>query len=343
MDIGHDELLAYYQAMRLTRALDDHGRLLAAQGKVRGTPQAVRGYEAVAVGAASALRDRDLLAPIYAGLGARLVRGVTPRTIIAGWLARGTERSAGRDDVAHRGDLRSHGILPIAHDSGASIALAVGAALATRLRAEPRVVLALINETTLLRGQCHEALALAAARVLPLLCVIEQRTYSEDADHRQGSDLARYAAAYGISLTYVEGNDILEVRNCTAEMLRAVHAGHGPQIIAARVPGSPANDHYSNDASDGITYDAWRQRDPIERFAHFLQEQGILTTATRLDLERAIAQVVDDAITFAETLPDADPATLLTDLYASPDAITAQPLDAYAVAVVGATKVEHSG
>jgi TPP-dependent pyruvate/acetoin dehydrogenase alpha subunit len=71
------QLIALYRAMVRTRAFDAKAGALQRTGRL-GTFASSLGQEAVPVGAASAMREADVLLPSFREHGAQLWRGVTP-------------------------------------------------------------------------------------------------------------------------------------------------------------------------------------------------------------------------------------------------------------------------
>src|ERR1044071_1410783 len=99
-------LLRAYYWMRLTRAFDERADAIFKQGLIIGARFSQVGHEAISVGAALALGPDDVIAPMHRDLGAYLVRGMTPRRIMAQLLGRATGPSRGRDANMHGvGDL----------------------------------------------------------------------------------------------------------------------------------------------------------------------------------------------------------------------------------------------
>lgn len=60
----------------------------------------------------------------------------------------------------------------------------------------------------------------------------------------------------------------------------------------------------------------WQRRDPIQRFAAWLMQQGVLTQQEIKQEETTAYQAIEDAYQFALTSPDPDPETLLEGVYA---------------------------
>ena len=89
-------LLQAYYWMRLTRAFDERADVIFKQGLIIGARFSQMGHEAISVGAALALAPEDMIAPMHRDLGAYLVRGLTPRRVMAQLLGRVTGPSRGR-------------------------------------------------------------------------------------------------------------------------------------------------------------------------------------------------------------------------------------------------------
>ncbi len=85
MDLNSDQLLDIYYWMKLARAIDERIMLLYNQGKILGAAFSERGHEAISVGSAYALEKADIIAPMHRDLGAYLVRGMSPRRVMAQW------------------------------------------------------------------------------------------------------------------------------------------------------------------------------------------------------------------------------------------------------------------
>src|SRR3954471_18913876 len=129
---GESELyLGLYRTMVLIRGFEDLIQSLFLRGEIYGTTHLYSGQEAVAVGVASVLEDRDRLAATYRGHGHALALGVDPQLLLDEMLARETGTNGGRAgsmNVASPRDrlIGSFGIV------GGSIAAATGAALALK-------------------------------------------------------------------------------------------------------------------------------------------------------------------------------------------------------------------
>jgi TPP-dependent pyruvate/acetoin dehydrogenase alpha subunit len=320
----HDELLRLYWFMRLTRAVEDRTRALYFEGKIVGAVYTGAGMEAVSVGAASALQPGDVVAPLHRDLGAHLVRGTTLREVFAQWLGRASAPTGGRDGRIQIGDMCERMIVPATSILGATLPVAVGTALAAKIRGEGRVTLAFIGEGGTSTGDFHEALNLATAAWLPFVCVVEQNGYAYStpaAAQARIASFAERATAYGIPSASVDGNDVLAVYDAVRQAIARARDGGGPALVEART--FRVRGHSEADEAAYVPPELlaeWAARDPIARFEAYLREHAALTAeeqakiAVRLQAE--IDEAIDEAVAYAEAAPPPDPASLIDHVFA---------------------------
>jgi len=307
MNLSNEDLLQIYEYMLLTRAVDDRVDLLYKQGKIEGVAFSCLGHEAIAVGAAWALGPDDVVAPLHRDLGAYLVRGITPRQVLAQFLGRRTALSRGRDGNTHgMGDL-SLGVLGYVSPLPDQLPLSLGAALAFWIRQEPRVALAFFGDGSSSEGAFHETLNFASVLKAPAVFVCENNQFAYSTPTRQQfaiEDLADRAGSYGIPGVVVDGNDVLAVYEVTHEAVERARRGEGPTLIEAktmRMRGHAAHDDASYVPQELL--DEWQAKDPLSRFEATLREQEVLNDALADEIATRVAEAVDDATTFAEQSP----------------------------------------
>ncbi len=130
-------------------------------------------------------------------------------------------------------------------------------------------------------------------------------------------DVADRAAAYGIPGHVVDGMDVLAVREAGAEAIARARAGDGPTLLECktyRFVGHSRSDArgYREDAEEA----AWKARDPIPRLRVALVDHDEVGLAAVEEVEAEVETTIEDAVEFARSSPDADPAEALTDVYA---------------------------
>lgn len=316
--IPFDVAEAMMTQMCRSRALEDRLHVLHRQGRLRGRLLSGRGQEAIPVGAALALEPDDRVAPLHRDLGVHLVRGTTYRTVLLHYFGKAAGPARGRDGDIHFGEW-SRGVLPMVSHLPDSFPVALGFALAARLRGLPRIALAICGDGATSTGLWHETLNLASVLQAPIVFLIEnnQYAYSTPVDRQYRIErLSDRAAAYAMPGCTVDGNDAIAVYRAVAEAALRARGGGGPTLLEAvtmRMDGHAVHDDASYVPPEVL--DMWRARDPIERLARELQGHGF--TAARLAEIRARADdEIMAAIQEVEAAADPDPASAAAGVYA---------------------------
>jgi len=303
--VGAEDLLKMYYYLRLTRGLEDQVTKLYRQGKVVGGCYVGTGEEAISVGSAYALEPHDVIAPSHRDLGAHLVKGVLPKEYMAQYLGRRTALTKGKDGNIHFGDLE-RGIIGFISPMADGIPVAAGAALAFKIRREPRIAVAYFGDGASSRGDFHEGLNLAAVLKLPVLfiCHNNQYAYSVPLSRQMAvPHVADRAKAYGFPTIIVDGNDVLAVYQATKEAATRARSGGGPSFIECetmRMRGHAEHDDASYVPRELL--EAWRQRDPLQRCERYLREQQIPEERLK-EIEAQVLKEIEEAVEFAESSP----------------------------------------
>ncbi len=284
------EVLKMYRAMTLVRVFDAKAVNLQRTGQL-GTYPSCLGHEAAHVGVGAAMRPEDVLAPVYREYGTQLWRGVTMTEILMYWG--GDER--GSDFAVPRGDFPW--CVPIATQT----LHAAGAAMAFKVRKEPRCALAYIGDGGTSEGAFYEALNLAGSRSLPVVFVIVNNGWAISvpvAAQTAAQTLAQKAVAAGIPGVQVDGNDVFAVRETVAGALEAARRGGGPSLIEAltyRLSDHTTADDASRYRSAQEVKDAW-EIEPLVRLRQFLVDAGLWDSAREQTLLEDCARQVDAAV-----------------------------------------------
>src|SRR5947199_3920945 len=196
--LTREDRVALLRYMLLMRAIEERALKLYRQGKVPGSFYDGCGQEAVSAGAAFAMAPEDRLCVLHRDLAAHLVRGVEPERIFAQYMGRAAGITGGRDGNIHFGDrhLGCVGMVSMLPDM---MVVAVGMAMAFRLRGERRCALTWFGDGATSRGDCHEAMNWAGVQRLPVIFVLEnnQYAYSTPTELQFAVDPVERAAGYG--------------------------------------------------------------------------------------------------------------------------------------------------
>jgi len=301
------DALSLHATMALIRAFEQAVAALYRDGAIPGFVHTSLGQEAVAAGVGAALQPDDYLATTHRGHGHVLAKGVDVDGMMAELFARADGLCRGKGGSMHVADP-SKGVLGANAIVGASLPLAVGAALSSKLLGQGRVAVGYFGEGAVNQGAFHEALNLAAIWSAPALLVCENNVYAEFSDSRRLARIASVAerarGGYGVEAHVVDGNDVEAVRAAAGEAAARCRAGEGPVVLEAET--YRWHGHYEGDAQpykpeDEVT--RWRERDPLVVHGRRLVERGAATEEQLTGLLDEATQRVEAGVARARQLP----------------------------------------
>jgi pyruvate dehydrogenase E1 component alpha subunit len=306
--------------MALIRRFEEKAAEMYALGKIGGFLHLYIGQEAVAVGATSTVRLDDYAVSSYREHGHCLAKGSDPRRIMAELFGRMDGLSKGKGGSMHLFDksvnfLGGHGIV------GAHLPLAAGAGFAIKYQGGDQVVLCYFGDGAVPEGEFHESMNLAALWKLPVIFICENNRYAMGtAIHRAlaQTDIWRFAETYGIPGEAVDGMDVLAVRDVVARAVERARRDKTPALIEART--YRFRGHSMRDPAGSVyrtkeEVEREKLRDPIALFSDRGLKEGVLTEADIRNIEKAVNDLADEAVAFAEASPEPPPGELFTDVY----------------------------
>jgi TPP-dependent pyruvate/acetoin dehydrogenase alpha subunit len=314
-----DLLRRIFETMVLTRAVEDRMVAMYKGGDLLGSLYTGHWHEAISVGAASALRPDDYLAPIHRDLGAHLWRGIEPWQVMASFMGKATSPTGGRDGTLHYGRLDLN-IYNLPSHIPANYPVAVGMGFAAKYRGEDKVSLAFCGDGSTSRADWHESINIAAVLKLPCIFVVEnnQFAYSTPLSLQSASEtFAIKSVAYGIPGTKVDGIDVLAVHDAVAEAVDRARSGEGPSLIEGET--MRMHGHAEHDPADYVPremLEEWSKRDPVELFEQVLLDNKVLDSDTAEKIRADARQQAIDARKKALSDPMPDPSTVEEGVYA---------------------------
>ncbi len=310
------ELLELYRAMRLVREVEERLGALFADGEIPGFIHLSIGQEAVAVGVGAALKRRDTLASNHRGHGHAIAKGLDLDRFFLEILGKQDGYCRGRGGSMHVADV-SVGMLGANGIVGAGLPIAVGSALAHKLRGTGDVAVVFFGDGALAEGVLHESLNLAQRWMLPILFVCENNGWSEfsEAASQLATDPRRMAAAYGMRTLTVDGNDVLAVAAAAQTAVTQIRAGEGPCMLECET--KRMRGHYEGDPQkyrDPADIDAATRNDPLVR----CEAQAISAGKSQKVIETIKAEIkarVDAAVAVARSGAPPTPVDAFGDVY----------------------------
>jgi len=299
------------------RVFEEQVQRLFMKGLIPGTTHTCQGQEAVCVGVASVVRTGDPVLCTYRGHGWALSLGLTPVAALGEIMGKTVGCTGGLGGSMHLSD-RSVGFWPTIAIIGAQLPIAAGAAMASQIRGDGAVTVAVFGDGAVNIGAFHEALNLAAVASLPVVFICENNLYGEYSriDRTTAvSDIASRAAAYNIPGVIVDGQAIDDVRAAARAAIDRARAGDGPTLIEAKT-----YRYVGHSRSDPAKYrlagelETWQARDPIKLLAAAIRPEAPdqLIASLRERWEGVMAEVVETVL----AAPEPDVRDMFRHIYA---------------------------
>jgi pyruvate dehydrogenase E1 component alpha subunit len=319
MELTAEIQLDMYRTMTRIREFELAAIDLFKRGQVKGTVHPYIGQEASGVGVCSALEKEDVVTTTHRGHGHNIAKGADPKRMMAEILGRETGYCKGRGGTMHIAafEVGSLGALGVV---GATIPVAVGAALGFQMRGEHRVAVPFMGEGATNTGNFHESLNLASIWNLPVVFVVENNQYAVStrvASVVKVADLSVRAASYGIPGYRIDGFDVLAVHEAAAEAIGRARRGDGPSLLVTecyRIEG-----HYAGEPEvyrSKAEVEEQRTKDPIQRFRAHLVEHGLASESDLAQIDAASRHEMVKAVQYARASQPPDPATAMDYIYA---------------------------
>lgn len=307
--LSEEQLKDIYEWMVLARVLDQRALNMQRQGRM-GTYPPVSGQEAAQVGSAYALAKEDWLFPSYRESAAMMVHGLPPENVFLYWM--GHEEG----NVAPEGVNVFTVSIPIS----TQVPHAVGAGWAAKMRGERTAAIVYFGDGGTSEGDFHEGANFAGVFKAPVVLFCQNNQYAISVPYTRQTaapTIAQKAIAYGIPGVRVDGNDVLAVYEATHQALERARNGEGPTLIEALTyrhgPHTTADDPTRYRTEEEL--EAWRRRDPIERFRSFLESRGIWSDEAEQALQAQVQQREAEVVQKAESFVTPPPETIFDYMY----------------------------
>jgi pyruvate dehydrogenase E1 component alpha subunit len=319
--LDKDHLLELYRQMLLIRRFEEKSAEDNVAGKIVVFCHLYIGQEAVGVGAISAIRQDDYVLASYREHGLALAKGMSARSIMAELFGKATGCSKGKGGSMHMFD-KSLGFLGGHAIVGGQIPLATGTAFATKYQGTDQVTLCFFGEAAVNQGAFHESLNMAQLWKLPCIYICENNQYGMGTSLARAMSLqniAQKACAYEMASEFVDGMDVLAVREATQRAVERARKDYLPTLLEIRTYRFMG--HSMSDPGNYRTraeIEKYQERDPIKLFSASLLEEKIVEQKALDEIDRQVREEVEDSLRFADESPLPDPQELYTDVYANP-------------------------
>jgi pyruvate dehydrogenase E1 component alpha subunit len=314
--VSTERLKEFLREMLLIRRFEEKVEERFRAGELPGFLHVAIGQEAVAVGVCRALEEGDVIASTHRAHGHTIAKGTHPNEVMAELYGKVEGCSHGYGGSMHlydveRGNLGANAVV------GGGLPGIVGAALAYKMRGEPRVAVAFFGDGATNIGTFHESLNLAQLWTVPAVFVCEHNRYAESTPSKQHlplEDMTKRAEAYDMASMTVDGQDVEAVYDTARRALKHARDGKGPVFVVAdcvRLSGHYVGDPQVYRPKEEI-HELRKTRDPIE----LLRARLELSDEEFEEMDREATRISEDSVEFAKKGTDPKPEDALKNVYA---------------------------
>ena len=321
MELDRETLLKLYKTMVTIRNFEERGIPETGQRGMSASVHSSAGQEAVPTGMCANLTDEDYIGSTHRGHGHCIAKGVDPKLMMAELFGRSTGSNKGKGGSMHIVDM-SKGMLGTNGVVAASVPLAVGAALTSKLKNLGRVAVAFFGDGGANQGVLHESMNLAAVWKLPVIFLCENNQYAESTSVEyalSATHVADRAAGYNMPGIHVDGMDVFAVYSAAHEAVARARAGEGPSLLECLTYRFYGHTVFDNPLSYRTKEeeDYWRARDPIKLFREAVIPQGEISEAELDQMDKDAEALMEEAVKFADESPLPDATEIYEDVYSS--------------------------
>ena len=319
MELDRATLLKLYTTMATIRNFEERGIPETGQRRMSGSVHSSAGQEAVPTGVCAHLSENDYIGSTHRGHGHCIAKGVDPKAMMAELFGRVTGPNKGKGGSMHIADM-SKGMLGTNGVVAASVPLAVGAALTSKLRNLGRVAVAFFGDGGANQGILHESMNLASVWKLPVIFCCENNGYAESTPVEYALSVANVsdrAAGYNMPGFNVDGMDVFAVYDAAGQAVARARAGEGPSLLECRTYRYYGHTVFDNPLSYRTREEEehWRNRDPLIQFRNSVLPLGEITAEELDQIDKEAADLMEEAIQFADASNWPEPAEVYEDVY----------------------------
>ena len=319
--LGGEQALHLLATMWRIRLFEERVGQLKRADEVHGLVHLSVGQEGVAAGVCTQLRDDDAVYSGHRAHGHAIAKGASLDRVMAELMGRDGGLCRGLGGSMHLVD-REHGFLGATGVVGGNVPIALGSALAARLRGDDAVAVVFFGDGAVQAGHFNETVNLAALWQLPIVLVCENNGFAEftpRSAHTVVERVTDVVAPYGLERETVDGNDVVAVFAAFGRYLAAAREGGGPVLLEClthRLRG-----HYEGDPGayrEALAAADWQEKDPIVRLQRRGIDAGWFAESALQAIEADAAEAVEASVRFARASPFPDSGLTASMVYAAP-------------------------
>jgi 2-oxoisovalerate dehydrogenase E1 component len=275
------------------------------------------GHEALAAVSFQTEPD-DYIVSYYRDRGLVLGRGMTTRQLGLEYFAKRTTGSGGRQMPSHYSNADLH-IWSVPTPTGSQLLPACGMAWGIQLDGKKNLVVTTVGDAATRQGDFFEALCFAKEKKLPMLFLVEDNGYGISMPTRKNNPLALNVLEPD-NWRRIEGQDVQQIYDATAEAFEKIRAGSGPFFFWIRM--ERLSSHTSSDDQklyrSAEELQALEKSDPLKCWKDQLIQEGVISAEEFAKLDNEVKERIRHEYAEAEKAEDPSPNELLANVSKSP-------------------------
>src|SRR5213080_3851922 len=314
--LSKEDKLRLLSAMMESRHSDLREQNLIRQGKGHFHVSGM-GHEALAA-VSIQMQPDDYIVSYYRDRGLVLGRGMTTRQLGLEYFAKRNTGSGGRQMPSHYSNADLH-IWSVPTPTGSQLLPACGMAWGIQLDGKKNLVVTTVGDAATRQGDFFEALCFAREKKLPMLFLVEDNGYGISMPTRKNNPLALKVLEPD-NWRRIEGQDVQQVYDATAEAFEKIRAGSGPFFFWIRM--ERLSSHTSSDDQklyrSAEELQALEKSDPLKCWKDQLIQEDVITAEEFAKLDNEVKERIRREYTEAEKAENPSPNDLLGNLSESP-------------------------
>jgi 2-oxoisovalerate dehydrogenase E1 component len=275
------------------------------------------GHEALAA-VSIQMEPDDYIVSYYRDRGLVLGRGMTTRQLGLEYFAKRNTGSGGRQMPSHYSNADLH-IWSVPTPTGSQLLPACGIAWGIQLDGKKNLVVTTVGDAATRQGDFFEALCFAKEKKLSMLFLVEDNGYGISMPTGKNNPLALNVLESD-NWRRIEGQDVQQVFDATAEAFEKIRAGDGPFFFWIRM--ERLSSHTSSDDQklyrSAEELQALEKSDPLKCWKDQLIQEGVIAAEDFAKLDNEVKERIRREYAEAEKAEDPSPNELLANVSKSP-------------------------
>jgi pyruvate dehydrogenase E1 component alpha subunit len=323
LEIPKGLAVEFYRKMKLIRRFEEKVVELVNKNEIYGTTHECVGQEAVAVGVCSAMMKEDYIISTHRGHGHLIAKGGDVRYMFSELMGKASGYNRGKGGSMHisepgLGILGANGIV------GAGVPIAVGAALAIKMKKSEQIVAVFYGDGASNQGVVHEAMNMAAIWELPVMFVCENNRYAVSTSIKYASlveNLSTRSEAYGFEGVSIDGMKVTEVYNASLEAVRKLRAGKGPLLLECKT--YRFHGHFTAEPFMGLNYrsdeeiNSYLKKCPVNTWAKTITDCDVCSERDIAKIDEEVEKLLEKGVDFARKSAFPGTENAFKDMYAT--------------------------